>query len=233
RYTPPRPPALAHPGIPPRKTKGVIATRAPTVIPQLHSFFHYGYRLGIPAHLLVDIAQGIVCPATSRIQFSCPRQAPLGFLVISGSVKHSSEMLLDSRGQRVEPFGDLYLTDRFGVTAQRRQQIGEVLMRVQEARIERDGTLVLLFRASPVPVVTHFYIGEGGLCLGASGVQLNCPRRGPSRRRFDFSKTSFALDAALVPGNGKPGPGGRVFPIKLNGTLEVADGAHQVFFVEP
>src|SRR5262245_13627039 len=134
----------AHPGIHEREIGGVdyIADIPP---PLRHSFFQAGDGIRIPAHLAVDVAQAPPGPVVFRIQLNRTRQTPFGLFVLSRAEKTYAEIRLHERREWIELFGGLNLTDRFVMTAQRRQQEGKESMRIHAARIQLDGAPEIMF----------------------------------------------------------------------------------------
>src|SRR5262245_55584169 len=108
-----------------------------------------------------------------------------------------AEIRLHERGEWIELFSGLDLTDRFGVTAQRRQEEGNESMRLHAARINLDGAPEIMFRPGPVPFVTMLEHGQGGVSFSAAGIQFKRLDGGLARGRFDFPKGRCPPEAAL------------------------------------
>src|SRR5262245_52565840 len=122
---------------------------------------------------------------------------PLGLFVISRAEKTYAEIRLHERGERIELFGGLNLTDRFGMTAERRQQEGKESMRLHAARIQLDGAPEIALPPGPVPFVTMFEHGQSSEALGAVGIRCKRFEGGLTCGLFDFPKGGCPKEATL------------------------------------
>src|SRR5262245_38551990 len=186
----------AHPDIHEREIGGVdyIADIPP---PLRHSFFQAGDGIRIPPHLAVDVTKATPGPVVLRIQINPPLQTPFGLFVLARAEETYAEIRLHERREWIEFFGGLNLTDRFVMTAQRRQQESKESMRLHAARIQIDGAPEIVLRPRPVPFVTVFEHGQGSVALGAVGIRCKRLGGGLTRGLFDFPKGRCPKEASL------------------------------------